>query len=112
MTGPASTSATEIGRIFTLRLARSHADLMEPLTRLYGARPDFAAFTERLLAMLEARWLERPEDLKALDLERDLNPEWFLSQNQIAYVFYIDRFAGRLKDVPQHIAWLKALGVT
>ncbi|MCU0832628.1 MAG: alpha-amylase family glycosyl hydrolase, partial [Rhizobiaceae bacterium] len=33
-------------------------------------------------------------------------------QNQIAYVFYIDRFAGRLKDVPQHIAWLKALGVT
>ncbi len=30
----------------------------------------------------------------------------------VAYVCYTDRFAGRLADLPQHIAYLKDLGVT
>jgi amylosucrase len=99
-------------RLFAMRMERSFDDLMGPLTRLYGDNPQFDGFTERLFALLKARWDERPDDLKDLDLSRDLNPDWFLSQNQIAYVFYIDRFAGRLKDVPKHLGWLKALGVT
>jgi amylosucrase len=99
-------------RLFQLRMERSRADLMEPLACLYGSRPDFAVFTDRLFALLESRWGERPADLKELDLARDLNPDWFLSQSQIAYVFYIDRFSGTLDRVADHADWLKALGVT
>ncbi|MGL4404767.1 MAG: alpha-amylase family glycosyl hydrolase, partial [Notoacmeibacter sp.] len=99
-------------RIFEMRKARSMADLMGPLERLYGQRPDFSAFTEKLFELLEHRWSERPADLKELDLARDLNPDWFLSQGMVAYVFYIDRFSGKLRDVPKHIDYLKNLGVT
>ena len=107
-----TTSPSPDLRLFNLRKARSLVDLMEPLTRLYGQHPDFGAFTNKLFALLETRWNERPTELKELDLARDLNPDWFLSQDMVAYVFYIDRFSGKLKDVPKHIDYLKNLGVT
>ena len=59
-----------------------------------------------------ARWSERPADLKTLDLGRDLHPDWFLSEKMVGYVFYVDRFAGNLKGVLDHIAYLENLGVT
>ncbi len=108
----ASGSSISDSYIFELRKKRSMADLIDPLERLYGQRPDFDVFIEKLFALLEQRWNERPADLKALDLARDLNPDWFLSQEMVAYVFYIDRFSGTLKNVPNHIDYLKDLGVT
>jgi hypothetical protein len=40
-----------------------------------------------------------PDDLKWLDLRRDLEPDWFQRPDMAGYVFYIDRFAGDLKGV-------------
>ncbi len=108
----AQASPSPDNTIFELRKKRSLDDLMGPLTRLYGNRPDFSDFTAKLFTVLKARWHERPSDLKELDLARDLNPDWFLSQEMVAYVFYIDRFSGTLKQVPKHIDYLKNLGVT
>ena len=99
-------------RLFALRLERSRADLFEPLARLYGNRPDYDAFCDALLGLLRNHWDARPAALKDLDLARDLNPDWFLSQNMVAYVFYIDRFAGNLSAVLDHIPYLRDLGVT
>lgn len=99
-------------RLFDLRWARGLRDLTGPLSRLYGSGTDLAALTARLRAMLAAHASDRPADLRALDLERDLNPDWFLSQEMVAYVFYTDRFCGRLADLPRHIPWLQDLGVT
>ena len=62
--------------------------------------------------LLERHWAERAPDLKLLDLERDLNPEWFLSEDMVAYVFYVDKFAGRVSNIAAHIPYLKSLGVT
>lgn len=99
-------------KIFEMRLDRSRADLFGMLERLYGDRPDYAAFCNELEAMLRKSWRARPQQLKDLDLERDLNPDWFQRNDQVGYVFYIDRFAGDLASVPEHIAYLKDLGVT
>ena len=96
-------------RLFDLRWQRSHADLLQPLGLLYGANPEFEA---RLKELLLARWSERPAELKDLDLQRDLQPEWFLSENMVGYVFYVDRFAGSFEGVLDHIDYLESLGVT
>jgi amylosucrase len=96
-------------RLFDLRWLRSEADLLQPLRALYGHQPEFE---KKLKALLLARWQERSAELKDLDLQRDLNPDWFLSENMVGYVFYVDRFAGNFKGVPVHIDYLESLGVT
>ena len=98
--------------LFDLRWSRGERDLMAPLTRLYGETTDMTAFAQRLRDLLARYWAERPAELKRLDLARDLNPDWFLDQAMVGYVFYIDRFAGTLNDIPRHIPYLKDLGVT
>lgn len=96
-------------RLLDLRWQRSHADLLQPLELLYGANPEFES---RLRELLLVRWAERPAELKDLDLQRDLQPDWFLSENMVGYVFYVDRFAGNFKGVLEHIDYLEKLGVT
>lgn len=98
--------------IFALRWQRGRRDLIGPLTRLYGGQIDPEILLERLRDLLARHWTARPSDLRRLDLERDLNPDWFLSQNMVAYVFYIDRFSGRLDQLASHIDYLADLGVT
>ena len=94
--------------LFELRWARGAGAMLEPLTRLYP-EVDLAP---RLRALLERRAARRPDDLRTLDLARDVDPDWFLHQRMAGYVFYVDRFAGRLADVPARIPYLKDLGVT
>lgn len=99
-------------RLFDLRWQRGRRDLIGPLTRLYGQAADVDSLMTRLRDMLDRHWQERPTDLRALDLERDLVPDWFLSEDMVAYVFYIDKFAGRLANLPAQVPYLRDLGVT
>jgi amylosucrase len=96
-------------RIFELRWTRSEQDLLGPFRAIYGRHPEIEA---RLKANLLEHWQKRPAPLKDLDLQRDLIPDWFLSEKMVGYVFYIDRFAGTLLKVLDHIDYLESLGVT
>ena len=98
--------------LFDLRWQRGLRDLEGPLARLYGDAHDTGALLARLRGLLAGHWAARPAALKALDLARDLDPEWFMSEKMAAYVFYVDRFAGRLTDLPAHIPYLRDLGIT
>lgn len=95
--------------LFDVRWRRGEHDLLSSFRRLYGEKPELEA---RLKALLLKRWLERPQDLKNLDLVRDLSPDWFLSEKMVGYVFYVDRFAGSLRGVLDHISYLEELGIT
>ncbi len=105
---PARSQADE--RLFELRWRRSFDDLMVPLKAIYGGHAKFEQFCSDLEALLRRQWAERPADLKDLDLQRDIEPDWFLSEKMVGYVFYIDRFAGDLKGVLDHIDYLDQLG--
>jgi amylosucrase len=98
--------------IFDLRLARSAPDLFPMLEALYGARPDYPAFRDRLIAALRQGWADRPRDLRRLDLARDLEPDWFQRPGMAGYVFYIDRFNGTLKGILDKLDYLEDLGIT
>jgi amylosucrase len=95
--------------LFQLRLERSRADLFTAFRRLYGERPDAE---QRLIQLLKLNWDKRPPTLRHLDLTRDLNPDWFLSEKMVGYVFYVDRFAGDFRGVLEHLDHFEKLGVT
>lgn len=105
-----TTSADD--QLFDLRLARSAPDLFPMLEALYGARPDYPAFRDKLVKALRKGWADRPEDLKRLDLARDLEPDWFQRPGMAGYVFYIDRFNGNLQGVLDKLDYLEELGIT
>ncbi len=99
-------------QIFELRLARSHDDLHPMLDRLYGRRDDFEEFRAALDSALRSAWHARPDELKLLDLRRDLEPDWFQRPDRIGYVFYVDRFNRDLAGVVDRLDWLEQLGVS
>ena len=107
-----SRAAAPADEIFDLRLARSAPDLWPMLEALYGQRDDYAAFRDRLLRVMRKAWDARPDDLRRLDLIRDLEPDWFQRSDRAGYVFYIDRFAGDLKGVLDRLPYLEDLGIT
>ncbi|WGW05922.1 alpha-amylase family glycosyl hydrolase [Tropicibacter oceani] len=98
--------------IFDLRLARSAGDLWPMLEQLYGAHPAYAQMQDDLRDAMRSAWKARPADLRTLDLQRDLEPDWFQRPDMVGYVFYIDRFAGDLKGVHDRLDYLQSLGVT
>jgi amylosucrase len=106
---PKSRTVAIDDRLFDLRWRRSERDLLSAFRLIYGTHP---ALEEELRKLLLKHWNERPSDLKDLDLQRDMEPDWFLSEKMVGYVFYIDRFSGTLKGVLDHVDYLKSLGTT
>jgi amylosucrase len=98
--------------IFQLRMARSAPDLWPMLEALYGDHLAYVSFCKDLNAALLSAWKDRPDDLKLLDLKRDLEPDWFQRADMAGYVFYIDRFAGDLKGVLSKLDYLDELGIS
>ena len=99
-------------QIFALRMARSAPDLWPMLDQLYGQHPNYSKFCTDLKTALANGWKDRPADLKLLDLKRDLEPDWFQRADMAGYVFYIDRFAGNLRGVLDHLDYFEDLGIT
>ena len=99
-------------RLFAMRMERSRADLFGMLERVYGAHPDYDRFCKALTKLLANSWAARPDELKWLDLKRDLEPDWFQRTDMAGYVFYVDRFAGDLKAIAERLDYLEALGIT
>ncbi len=54
---------------------------------------------------------QRPEELKALDLRRAAQPDWFQRPDMIGYVAYCEQFGGSIDGVAKHVPYLHDLGV-
>jgi amylosucrase len=79
---------------------------------LYGYRFDCLDQLTTLLLMCGRSWKERPQVLKELDKERELNPTWYLSNQMLGGVCYIDRYAKDLEGIKAKIPYFKELGLT
>src|SRR4030095_25638 len=60
--------------------------LVEGLEGPYGERHALGELLERVTVLLAERYAERIEELKLLDLERSLRPDWFQDPGTIGYV--------------------------
>jgi amylosucrase len=98
--------------ILLTRLELYLPDVLRPMEQLYGERPDFDAWCQKLLEVVARGYAQRPPELRLLDIRRQAQPDWFQRPDMIGYVCYTDRFTGTLKGVAGRIPYLKELGVT
>ncbi len=96
--------------VFLARLRRHWPDLVDGLGEVYGTRAD-QAIASSLQTCLR-RFAERPAELRLLDLERHVAPDWLQQPSMLGYAAYADRFAGTLRGVGEHVDYLRELGVT
>lgn len=99
----------------TLFLERFDANapaLLESLLALYGDQADFAYAFQELCNTLATSWANRPDALRELDLFREQNPRWFVSETMAGAVCYVDLWAGTFEGLEKKIPYLQSLGIT
>nr|CRH07200.1 GH13 : Amylosucrase [Candidatus Magnetococcus massalia] len=97
---------------FRHRLEDHFPQLFEEYFQLYGGEYDFFFHLESLLEMATRMWLQRPDDLKALDAARDQDPRWFESNRMVGAMCYVDLFADDLDGLFHKIPYLTDLSIT
>ena len=86
--------------------------LFRLLYQLYGNQYDFFYHLENILASATKMWLERSDDLKALDVMRQADPHWYQSHRMVGVMCYVDLFAKSLQGIRDRIPYLTELGIT
>jgi len=96
---------------FLRRLEQHFPRLFDLYFRLYSDQYDFFFHLEDLATTLAKMWLSRPADLQELDAAREADSAWFLSNQMLGGVAYVDLFAGNLEGIRQKIPYFKELGM-
>ncbi|MCL4109424.1 UNVERIFIED_CONTAM: hypothetical protein GTU68_043652 [Idotea baltica] len=94
------------------RLDDHFPDLFRHLLELYGHHFDFYYHLERLLEAMATMWLERPPELKSVDVMREADPAWFQNGRLIGAMAYVDLFNETLEGVRENIPYLQEMGIT
>src|SRR4051812_41031382 len=96
---------------FAVRFERWFGELRAPLVAVYGADARFPDAWTALLRAIAGAAAARPDDLRALDHEREITPDWLHREQAVGYVAYADRFGGTLRGVRERLDYLRELGV-
>ncbi len=99
-------------QIFLGRLETHFGRLFAILLHLYKDQYDFFYHLEELLMVITQSWIDRPTELKTLDLERETNPDWFHTHEMLGGVCYVNLFAEDLAGIREAIPYFKELGLT
>lgn len=94
------------------RLSEHWPRLFELLYQLYGEHYDFYYYLESILLTAVDSWLKRPEDMRLLDVRRENDPDWYLSERMVGGSLYVDLFSDTLNSLREKIPYLKDLGLT
>jgi len=98
-------------RHFYTRLGANFYAVYSLFHHLYGHREDFKEQMLRLVERLALAYVDRPSDLERLDMHREEDHNWFLSQEWVGMALYSDGFAGNLAGLESHLPYLQELGV-
>ena len=93
---------------FASRFHRHEDELKWLYCELYHG--DLKAYGE-LVDMLYKAWQERPGTLKALDREREKNPDWYRGHDLVGMLMYVNAFAGNLRGVREKLDYIQECGV-
>ncbi|MBK1719050.1 amylosucrase [Thiocystis violacea] len=98
-------------RHFYTRLGANFYAIHSLFEHLYGHREDFQERITELTERLARAYLDRPEALQRIDMEREENHNWFLSQEWTGLALYLDGFATTLEGLVERLPYLQELGV-
>lgn len=98
-------------RHFYTRLGSNFYAIHSLFYRLYSNRDDFEAQALRLVETMARQYINRPDDLQQLDIEREKDHNWFLCQKWVGMALYSNGFADNLEGVREHLGYFQELGV-
>ncbi len=102
--------------MYQKQLEVNMAALTARLFELYGSRWDFYQILERLESIMKKASAQRQSgylhdaDEESIRSQNGTQP-WYLNQNTIGMMLYVDLFAGNLRGLIEKIPYLKDLGV-
>ncbi|CAD6569661.1 MAG: hypothetical protein CYPHOPRED_003506 [Cyphobasidiales sp. Tagirdzhanova-0007] len=97
---------------FLANLDHHFVALFSIYTDLYGYRNDCLDSLVELIRTLALSWYERRPDLKQVDKDRLLKPSWYMSNNMLGGMCYVDLYAGNVRGIREKIPYFKELGLT
>ena len=109
---PAIQQDPQAWKTFAQHLEAHFDHLFQLYHLLYGTRYDMLFHLENLLKSMAQAAFDRPDDLRELDRQREQDPLWFLSNQVLGGVCYVDLFAGNLEGIRAKIPYFKELGLT
>lgn len=98
--------------VFWQRMEKIFPEVFASLLEIYGTYYSFFYHLEVILSTVTQAYVDRPPELKALDLQREADPLWFQSEQMVGGVCYVDLFAGDLAGIRAKIPYFKELGLT
>jgi len=98
-------------RHFYVRLGANFYAIHSLFTHLYGDRDDVYEQLKALIERLARAHGDRPDELRRVDMVREENHTWFLSQELVAMALYCEGFAGDLPGLEERLGYLSELGV-
>lgn len=96
---------------FYTRLGANFYAIHSLFQHLYGQRPDFKEQLAKLVSVLTQQYSQRAPHLRAKDLEREKNHDWFMQQKWVGMALYCQGFAGDLANMREKLPYLQDLGV-
>ncbi len=98
-------------RYFYTRLGANFYAIYSLFQQLYGTRHDFEAQALHLVETMAKQYIQRPDEFKTKDLEREKNHNWFLSQEWVGMALYTDGFANDLQGLKSKLSYFQELGI-
>lgn len=98
-------------RHFYTRLGANFYAIYSLFHNLYGQRDDFDSQLLRLVEVMAAQYIKRSSDLKQLDILREQDHNWFLSQEWVGMALYLDGFAVDLQGLRSRLSYFQELGI-
>lgn len=93
--------------IFEGRLKKHYDELKWLYMELYDNEDMFQELCEQLYVFYQHRHAE----LKTMDLEREMNQNWYKNNDMLGMMFYIDNFAGTMNGVADKLEYLEQCNV-
>ena len=98
-------------RHFYTRLGANFYAIYSLFHKLYGQRDDFDSQALRLVEVMATQYIKRGSDLKRLDILREQDHNWFLSQEWVGMALYPEGFAGDLQGLRSRLSYFQELGI-
>jgi len=98
-------------RHFYTRLGANFYAIHSLFEKLYGDRPDFDRQAQSLVETMAKKYIKRSSKLRQLDLAREKDYNWFLSQKWVGMALYCNGFAGDLNGLRERLNYFQELGI-
>ncbi|MBD5485603.1 MAG: amylosucrase [Lachnospiraceae bacterium] len=94
-------------KTFQERLQRHHDELRWLYMELYDNGSMFAELCDTMRQF----YLQRNQELKTRDINRETDQEWYKQNDMLGMMFYIDNFAGNMKGVESKLDYIEQCNV-